>query len=56
MWWSSPSLWSAQEVHLDAVGLVLNAVVLWTPRNLDAAVLRPLREPEVDGLCEDDEE
>ncbi|MFI0714476.1 Tn3 family transposase [Streptomyces inhibens] len=29
---------SAREVRLDAVGLVLNAVVLWTPRNLDAAV------------------
>lgn len=49
---------TGQEDQLGALGLVLNAAVLWTPRYLDAAVdhLRalPPEEREHDVLDEDD--
>lgn len=48
-----------QEDQLGALGLVLNAAVLWTTRYLDAAVeqLRalPAEAPEHDVLNEDEE-
>ncbi|WP_260476484.1 transposase [Streptomyces sp. WAC 06783] len=44
------------EDQLGALGLVLNAIVLWTTKYIDAAdALRPLRAPDAPKLDEDDD-
>ena len=45
-----------REDQLGSLGLVLNAIVLWTTRYIDAAVaLRPLSDADALELDEDDE-
>ncbi|MFF4161222.1 hypothetical protein [Streptomyces sp. NPDC001678] len=43
------------EDQFGALGLVLNAIVLWTTKYIDAAdALRPLCDPDAPELDEDD--